>query len=98
MNSTQNGGSKPTWSTERQRSTTINSFQTRRSVDNVRFSRDQLNTSDKLKRLLETRTELLESGLYKPDDSVIQELENSIMQEKINLSESSKIGGSSEVK
>jgi len=98
MNSTQNGGSKPTWSTERQRSTTFNSFQTRRSVDNVRFSRDQLNTSDKLKRLLETKTELLESGLYKPDDSVIQELENSIMQEKINLSESSKIGGSSEVK
>lgn len=58
-------------------------------------------SSEKIGRLRALKTELLESQLYDPNDSVIQEIDNCIVQEEVILAERtpySSGNGSREVK
>lgn len=44
-------------------------------------------SSEKIARLLALKTELMESQLYDPSDSVIQEIDNCIVQEQVIIAE-----------
>jgi hypothetical protein len=50
-------------------------------------SRDTESSSEKIARLQALKAELMDSQLYDPNDSVIQEIDNCIVQEQVILAE-----------